>query len=117
MKRGGQGFSRRGSGQNALRAVGESSGIGSPIATPGLGEVLRRNTDGENAPPVKSLAGKKLVAVIDAGKCIVCGQCEDFCPLGAITVSSMVNIDTDKCIECGRCVAECPYGAITIIRA
>lgn len=37
------------------------------------------------------------------------------CPVGAITQEghSLPVIDEEKCIDCGKCVRFCPLGAIT----
>ena len=41
-------------------------------------------------------------------------NCEENCPVGAITFGSdqKAHIDKTKCIECGKCASMCPYGAI-----
>lgn len=50
--------------------------------------------------------------VIDAGKCISCGICENKCNYGAIQTPSTAVIDESKCIGCAGCIAVCPQGAI-----
>jgi len=77
---------------------------------------LFRNTDERKTLPERGLARDNLVAVVDAGKCTLCGRCAEICPSGAVTVDSMVSIETGKCLECGKCVSECQQGAITIKR-
>ena len=48
-------------------------------------------------------------------KCIQCGDCEEICPLGALTVSNRgIRIDRRRCNLCMKCVDVCPTGAISI---
>jgi NAD-dependent dihydropyrimidine dehydrogenase PreA subunit len=52
---------------------------------------------------------------IDPQKCISCGECVDYCPMGSILERGEgVSIDQDECVECGVCLrAEiCPVEAI-----
>lgn len=42
--------------------------------------------------------------LIDKSKCVNCGLCMEYCPVGAIKkVDGVVNIDFDECVECGVC--------------
>ncbi len=45
--------------------------------------------------------------------CTRCGQCEKYCPEGAITLDDIkAHIDQDKCIGCAECVAVCRFDAV-----
>lgn len=52
--------------------------------------------------------------LIDQDLCIACGQCEPYCPMGAIEIDEVAQIDLDECVECGSCLrmADCPADAI-----
>ena len=52
---------------------------------------------------------------IDKKKCVGCGACVSFCPMGAIVLEgATAEIIWDECVECGVCrrVAVCPVDAI-----
>ena len=53
--------------------------------------------------------------LIDQEKCVGCGGCIPYCPMGAIVMGEGVaSIVWDDCVECGVClrVAVCPVDAI-----
>ena len=52
---------------------------------------------------------------IDEEKCISCGTCVPFCPMGAIHLDDVASIDQDECVECGVCIRAgmCPVDAFT----
>jgi len=82
----------------------ESPGTDERLADP-KGEVAEL----EREPPMSPL-----VAVVDAGRCIVCGICGRVCPVGAISVDRAVDIQRQNCTGCGCCVNECPRGALSL---
>lgn len=48
-------------------------------------------------------------------KCTLCHQCQEVCPLEAITFSEDVfSCNQDICWRCGRCTRVCPSNALTI---
>jgi NAD-dependent dihydropyrimidine dehydrogenase PreA subunit len=56
---------------------------------------------------------------IDPEKCVGCMECQDYCPVGAITTSerqdgSVSEVSQGNCVECGVCLASgiCPTEAI-----
>lgn len=55
-------------------------------------------------------------ATVSEDDCTGCGNCEDICQMGAITVedeSAVVNLA--RCIGCGLCVTRCEFNATTLV--
>ena len=53
--------------------------------------------------------------IINEEKCLKCGQCIPYCPMGCISrVDGGVKIDLDECVECEVCKNShvCPVGAL-----
>jgi heterodisulfide reductase subunit A len=57
------------------------------------------------------------VAVVDAVRCVGCGECIVTCPYVAIArnAEGKAEINAALCHGCGTCVATCPSGAITAL--
>ena len=57
--------------------------------------------------------------VLDAEKCVRCGTCARFCPVGAITLHKQgpnaLEIDWRYCKGCGICVNECPKHCLELV--
>ncbi len=51
------------------------------------------------------------IAIMDGGKCIECGKCEEVCRFDAI---KDLKIDPFTCEGCGACVLICPQDAIVL---
>ncbi len=41
---------------------------------------------------------------IDEEKCVACGLCVPYCPMGAICMDDVAVIDQDECVDCGTCL-------------
>jgi electron transport complex protein RnfB len=56
-------------------------------------------------------------AVIESGKCISCGACQDRCPVDAIADDENLKskVERAKCIGCGVCVIGCAPEAIEMV--
>jgi len=58
------------------------------------------------------------MVTVDIDKCVGCGECEDVCSFGAISiVDDKAVIDQDTCTLCGACAEACPEGAIEVPEA
>ena len=53
---------------------------------------------------------------LDQSRCVSCGRCRMFCPVGAIRATQEgFEINLTYCKGCGICARECPVGAISMI--
>jgi electron transport complex protein RnfB len=55
-------------------------------------------------------------AHMDEDVCTACGNCEERCPMNAITVDEISVVDEEVCIGCGVCIPTCSSGAAHLIR-
>jgi NAD-dependent dihydropyrimidine dehydrogenase PreA subunit len=60
-------------------------------------------------------ARSNYVSVVDADTCVVCGTCEERCPVDAISMEDAAVVDADKCIGCGVCYPSCTTESITLV--
>ena len=61
----------------------------------------------------RSFTTEAVPPVVEAGRCIGCGNCVRSCPYQAIQLRERVAIiDSQACFGCGLCVSRCPVQAI-----
>ena len=65
---------------------------------------------------VPMVASSGFVAEVDEDYCAACGNCEEICPFGAVSVNGTSQVDWEKCMGCGVCEGQCETGAITLVR-
>lgn len=57
--------------------------------------------------------------IVDAEKCTICGICQMYCPVDAISMDKkegiIATMDLDHCKGCGICFNECPRDSIEMI--
>ena len=60
-------------------------------------------------------ARSNYVSAVDPDTCVVCGTCEERCPVDAISMEDAAVVDADKCIGCGVCYPSCTTESITLV--
>jgi len=58
-------------------------------------------------------------AVVDKNTCEGCGNCEESCQVGAVSVSEKEQyavVNLDRCLGCGVCVSNCPTESISLLK-
>jgi NAD-dependent dihydropyrimidine dehydrogenase PreA subunit len=60
-------------------------------------------------------ARSNYVSVVDPDTCVVCGTCEERCPVNAVSIEDAAVVDTGKCIGCGVCYPSCSTESITLV--
>ncbi|HFC97266.1 MAG TPA: DUF362 domain-containing protein [Thermosulfurimonas dismutans] len=88
----------------------ELSGFGGAIKNVGMGCAARKGKLEQHS----TVAPK-----IDKKRCVACGTCAEFCPVGAPepaqgTKKPRYRINEKRCIGCGECIAVCPQEAIKV---
>jgi len=77
-------------------------------------ELLEQQKQQLNRKIAQLESGRKVVAVVDSGKCAGCGICADVCPADAIKVNGQAAVNDEACTGCALCVSECPNEAIIL---
>ncbi len=81
-----------------------ATGFGAALKNMGMGCASRKGKMSQH-----STAKPK----IKAKKCVKCGDCVEWCPESAISMTeSHAVIDSIKCIGCGQCLAVCRFDAV-----
>ncbi|RUM89357.1 MAG: 4Fe-4S ferredoxin [Thermodesulfatator sp.] len=88
----------------------ELSGFGGALKNVGMGCAARRGKLEQHS----TVAPK-----IDKKRCVACGTCAEFCPVGAPEPAPRAKkpryrINEKRCIGCGECIAVCPQEAIKV---
>jgi len=73
----------------------------------------------KNLPKPLDFWATNFHAVVDKQTCEGCGNCEESCQVGAVSVSekepyAVVNLD--RCLGCGVCVSNCPTESISLLK-
>ena len=58
-------------------------------------------------------------AVVDTNTCNGCGTCQQWCQVGAVSVSEnkqQAVVDLNRCLGCGVCVSNCPTESISLLK-
>ena len=62
------------------------------------------------------MTNSSFYALVNEDDCIGCEDCEERCPMDAITTEDVAIVDLDRCIGCGICAITCPVDAIKVFR-
>lgn len=82
----------------------------------GFGGALKNLGMGCASPSGKQNIHSSMKPRVTTKKCVGCGTCVKWCPVGAITLSPerKASIDQKVCIGCGECTVVCLYEAIAV---
>ncbi len=73
-----------------------------------------KNLNKMDAPA--KIACTNYYVTVGKNDCTGCGDCEDICQMGAITVGDgSAGVNLDRCIGCGLCVTRCEFHAIRLV--
>ncbi|MBU0943634.1 MAG: 4Fe-4S binding protein [Proteobacteria bacterium] len=86
-------------------------------------EKLKKVTDLAHLPPLELpgslpegpyLGPANITPEIIPERCILCGQCVECCPTGAIKANETISINASLCTFCCACLKTCPEDAVRI---
>ena len=112
-------------GAEVMSKVGDLLGLSVANGEPKVA-VVRCNGTCENRPRIAQYDGLRTCAAMNAtgaGEtacgygCLGCGDCEEACSFGAISVNpetGLPEVDEEKCTACGACVKACPRSIIEL---
>lgn len=72
-----------------------------------------------NIPKPLDYWASNFQAVVDTNTCEGCGTCEQWCQVGAVSVSEnnqQAIVDLNRCLGCGVCVSNCPTDSISLFK-
>jgi len=73
----------------------------------------------KNLPKPLNFWATNFHAVVDKNTCEGCGNCEESCQVGAVSVSEKEQyavVNLDRCLGCGVCVSNCPTESISLLK-
>ena len=73
----------------------------------------------KNIPKPLEFWASNFQAVVDTNTCDGCGTCQQWCQVGAVSVSEnkqQAVVDLNRCLGCGVCVANCPTESISLLK-
>jgi len=73
----------------------------------------------KNLPKPLDFWATNFHAVVDKNTCEGCGNCEESCQVGAVSVSEKEQyavVNLDRCLGCGVCVSNCPTESISLLK-
>ena len=73
----------------------------------------------KNIPKPLDFWASNFHAVVDTNTCEGCGTCEEWCQVGAVSVSEnkqQAVVDLNRCLGCGVCVSNCPTESISLLK-
>lgn len=66
---------------------------------------------------LKTIANSNFISAVEPDSCNGCGECEEICQLGAISMTEEIaTVNQEYCIGCGNCVSVCPTESLSMSR-